>query len=42
MPSGSIDVEEDFEKGYGGEKLVKVLKDEGIASLFPDLIPTKT
>lgn len=42
MPSGVIDVEEDFETGYGGEKLVQVLRDEGIADLFPGVIPKKT
>lgn len=42
MPSGIIDIEEDYQTGYGGEKLVKVLEDEGIAALFPGVIPTKT
>lgn len=41
MPSGTIDAEEDYEHGYGGEKLVKLLQDEGIAALFPGVIPTK-
>lgn len=42
MPSGVIDVEEDFEAGYGGEKVRRVLEEEGIAALFPEIIPTKT
>lgn len=40
MPSGVIDLEEDWRTGYGGDKLVKMLKDEGIAQLFPGVIPT--
>ena len=42
MPSGIIDAEEDYETGYGGEKLARILEDEGIADLFPGIIPTKT
>lgn len=42
MPSSVIDVEEEIETGYGGEKLVRVLRDEDIADLFLGVIPTKT
>lgn len=40
MPSGVIDAEEDFVTGYGGDKVCKVLKDEGITALFPALFPS--
>lgn len=42
MPSGVVDIEEDYGRGYGGEKLVRILKEEGIADLFPGIIPTET
>lgn len=35
MPSGVIDLEEDFSKGYGGQKTSDVLEKEGIMDLFP-------
>jgi hypothetical protein len=37
MPSGIIDLEEDFDKGYGGPKSAEVLESEGITALFPQL-----
>jgi hypothetical protein len=37
MPSGVIDIEEDFETGYGGPKSCEILETEGITALFPQL-----
>ena len=39
MPSGVIDLEEDFATGYGGQKTCEVLENEGITALFPALFP---
>ena len=39
MPSGVIDLEEDYKTGYGGQKSCDVLRDEGITALFPALFP---
>jgi hypothetical protein len=41
MPSGVIDLEEDFDSGYGGKKLCDTLEQEGITALFPALFPGK-
>ncbi|KAK3708659.1 hypothetical protein LTR37_011381 [Vermiconidia calcicola] len=32
---GIIDIEEDFDKGYGGPKFSEILESEGITALFP-------
>ena len=42
MPSGVIDLEEDFESGYAGKKLCDTLEEAGITALFPDLYPQKS
>ena len=39
MPSGIIDLEEDFAHGYGGQKTCDTLEKEGITALFPALFP---
>jgi hypothetical protein len=41
MPSGVIDIEEDFDTGYGGKKICDVFEKEGITDLFPALFPKK-
>jgi len=42
MPSGIIDLEEDYATGYGGEKLAGILEDEGVAALFRNIMPAKS
>ena len=41
MPSGTIDLEEDFDHSYGGPKSCEVLETSGITALFPALFPKK-
>ena len=41
MPSGVIDIEEDFDTGYGGQNVCDVFQKEGITDLFPALFPKK-
>ena len=38
MKSGIIDLEEDYDNGYGGPKSCEILESEGIAALFPGLL----
>lgn len=41
MPSGSIDMDEDVDEGYGGSKLKQMLIDEGFMDI-PSLFPPKS
>jgi 5'-hydroxyaverantin dehydrogenase len=40
MPSGVIDINEDFETGYGGDRWAKMLEQEGLTAI-PSLFPKK-